>query len=62
MLLSKSERFCHFSGLTAGLKGTISTVLFVCLKEKVSPLISICSHIVRGLKVRNITIFVRGLG
>ena len=44
------------------MKGTISMVLFVCLKEKVSPVISICSHIVRGLKVRNITIFVRGLG
>ena len=44
------------------MKGTISTVLFVYLKEKASPLISICSHIVRGVKVRNITIFVRGLG
>ena len=34
------------------MKGTISMVLFVCLKEKVSPLISICSHIVRGFQAR----------
>ena len=36
------------------MKGTISTVLFVCLllclKENVSPLISICSHITHGFK------------
>ena len=29
---------------------SISTVLFVCLKEKLSPTISICSHIARGFE------------
>ena len=42
------------------MKGTISMVLFVCLKEKVSPVISICSHIVRGSeKYSNVCAWVR---
>ena len=42
--------------------GTISTVLFVRLKEKVSPVISLCSHIVHdfeGEKNDNICAWVR---